>query len=93
MAPKWGGGAPKCPTCDKSVYEAEKVLALGQSFHKLCLKCTADGCGKILEPSKVLDHEGKLYCDSCHKKSFGPKGYGFAGGSSGLETGQNAPPS
>ncbi len=30
--------------------------------------------------STVAEHESKLYCKSCHGRSFGPKGYGYGGG-------------
>ncbi|GAA5971781.1 hypothetical protein JCM21900_003119 [Sporobolomyces salmonicolor] len=72
------GGAPKCPTCGKSVYFAEQVLGPGGvAYHKLCLKCVA--CGKILEPRLLVDHDGEAYCKACHGKSFGTKGYGAGG--------------
>jgi hypothetical protein len=32
--------APLCAFCNKSVYPAEEVMAAGQKFHKLCLKCS-----------------------------------------------------
>ena len=28
----------------------------------------------------MASHEGEIYCKSCHKKGFGPKGYGYGGG-------------
>ena len=43
------GGAPSCPVCEKSVYAAEKVLAIGKSFHRACFKCNAGGCNKWLD--------------------------------------------
>lgn len=36
----------KCPTCQKTVYFAERVRSIGQDWHKLCLKCV--NCNKLL---------------------------------------------
>lgn len=54
--PKIGTGAPKCPTCEKSVYFNEQVLALEKAWHKRCLKCAQ--CGKVLDPGNLSDREG-----------------------------------
>jgi cysteine/glycine-rich protein len=48
----------------------------------LCL--FVDQCKKQLDSTTCNDHDGEIYCKSCYGKNFGPKGYGFAGGSSGL---------
>jgi len=37
-------------------------------------------CGKKVDSQSSADHQGELYCKSCHGRKFGPKGYGFAGG-------------
>ncbi|GAA5826505.1 hypothetical protein JCM3770_005964 [Rhodotorula araucariae] len=71
------GGAPKCPTCAKSVYAAEQILGPAGTYHKLCLKCVA--CGKLLEPRLLVDHDGQAYCKSCYSRSYGTKGYGAGG--------------
>ncbi|XP_064600601.1 cysteine and glycine-rich protein 2-like [Liolophura sinensis] len=76
------GGAPKCGRCGKSVYFAEEAIACGKKWHKSCLLCK--NCNKRLDSTTCTDHDGEIYCKSCHGKLFGPKGYGFAGGSSGL---------
>ena len=34
----------------------------------------------------VKPHEGKLYCGTCYKKSYGPKGYGYGGGAGTLSS-------
>jgi len=34
----------------------------------------------MLDSATVTEHEGSLYCKSCHGKQFGPKGYGYGGG-------------
>lgn len=67
-----------CPRCGKKVYFAEQVLSLGRKWHKLCFSCAA--CNKKVDSSSATDHEGELYCKSCHGRKFGPKGYGYAGG-------------
>lgn len=41
-------------------------------------------CNKVLESGSVTEHDGDAFCKPCYGKLFGPKGYGFAGGSAGL---------
>ena len=41
-------------------------------------------CNKLLDSTTCTEHDGDAFCRSCYGKLFGPKGYGFAGGSSGL---------
>lgn len=76
--PKIGTSAPKCPTCNKAVYHAEQVIALGMSFHKLCLKCK--DCNKMLDSGNVVEHDQAPFCRPCHQKNFGTKGYGYGVG-------------
>ncbi|VDI07013.1 Hypothetical predicted protein [Mytilus galloprovincialis] len=78
---KFGGGN-MCPKCGKSVYFAEEVNAMGKKYHKLCLRC--GNCNKMLDSTTCTDHGNDVYCKNCYGKLFGPKGYGFAGGASGL---------
>jgi len=66
-----------CPRCQQKVYFAEEVRCQGLSWHKSCLKC--ENCRKQLDSSNLLDHSGYLYCTSCYRKLFGPRGYGFGG--------------
>lgn len=76
------GGGDACPRCGKAVYFAEEARAVGKKWHKMCLLCA--NCGKMLDSTTCSDHEGEVFCKACHTKMFGPKGYGFAGGASGL---------
>ena len=43
-------------------------------------------CKKPLDSTSCCAHEAEIYCKMCHKREFGPKGYGFAGGAAGLST-------
>jgi predicted nucleic-acid-binding Zn-ribbon protein len=69
---------PKCPKCGKSVYAAEERVAGGLKWHKMCFKCGM--CNKLLDSTNCAEHEGELFCKTCHARKYGPKGYGFGGG-------------
>ncbi|PWN43111.1 hypothetical protein IE81DRAFT_322831 [Ceraceosorus guamensis] len=69
---------------------AEQLTAAGRLWHRACLRC--DGCRTTLEPSKLEEGpigaeehaaEGErgcnVWCRTCYKKLFGPKGIGVAG--------------
>lgn len=43
-------------------------------------------CKKSLDSTNCNGHEDDVYCTACHRREFGPKGYGFAGGAAGLST-------
>jgi cysteine and glycine-rich protein len=85
------GGQEKCPKCQKAVYFAERVIAGGQAYHKMCFICSS--CRKCLESTTVTEHEGTIYCKACYGKQFGPAGFrgGTAGGSMHTEHSVNAP--
>lgn len=69
------GGSDKCYRCLKNVYAAEKVIAAGKPFHKLCYNCFA--CKKLLNSMTCCDNsEGEIFCKSCYGKLYGPKGVG-----------------
>ncbi|XP_019621940.1 PREDICTED: cysteine-rich protein 2-like [Branchiostoma belcheri] len=69
---------PKCPTCAKEVYFAEKVTSLGKDWHRGCLKCQR--CNKTLSPGGHAEHDNKPYCNQpCYGVLFGPKGVNIGG--------------
>lgn len=73
-----------CPKCEKQVYFAEQVIGPNsQKYHKGCFRC---GCNKLLDSTNITEKEGVIYCKSCYNKNFGPKGYGFSGGSAFLSS-------
>ena len=58
-----------CPRCEKNVYFAEEVKALGNVYHKLCFSCS--NCRKLLNPGSITEHDGQMFCKNC---------YGYVGG-------------
>ncbi|KAI0799822.1 hypothetical protein BC629DRAFT_1285080 [Irpex lacteus] len=73
---QWGGGTPVCPKCQKTVYFAEQVKAIGKTYHRGCLRCT--GCNTSLDSSKLTEKDGDPYCKHCYGKRYGPAGSGYA---------------
>ncbi|KAI0087600.1 hypothetical protein BDY19DRAFT_954531, partial [Irpex rosettiformis] len=73
---QWGGGTPVCPKCQKTVYFAEQVKAIGKTYHRNCLRCT--GCNTSLDSSKLTERDGDPYCKHCYGKRYGPAGSGYA---------------
>ena len=71
-----GAGAglgDRCKSCDKMVYTAEKIIAQGFSWHKLCFTCghkTGKGCNKSLGAGGYEEHSGVAYCKNCARKLF-----------------------
>jgi hypothetical protein len=37
-------------------------------------------CKKLLDSGSITEHDNEMFCSSCYRKNFGPKGYGFGGG-------------
>ncbi|CAO3574947.1 unnamed protein product [Mortierella alpina] len=71
--------SPRCPRCTKSVYSAEQVIGPnGAAWHKSCFTCRE--CNRRLDSSTLAEHEGEAYCKPCHKKMWGPTGYGYGAG-------------
>ena len=78
------GGGDQCAKCHKTVYAAERVQAAGRLFHDSCLTCSA--CSHAVSSVNINDKDGRIFCQPCYAKQYGPKGYGFAGGAAGLMT-------
>jgi hypothetical protein len=57
-----------CPACNKPVYAAEQVSAVGKTWHKTCLRCTE--CKKVVTFGNWSDTGGKIYCNHCYDKKF-----------------------
>jgi hypothetical protein len=81
--------APLCAFCNKSVYPAEEVIAAGQKFHKLCLKCgnifffiiqilshfpSLASCNTLLNSGNLNERDKSIYCVTCYRREFGPRG-------------------
>lgn len=83
----FGGAMSTCHECGNGVGFAEKVSALGETFHKACFTCSRDagGCGKRLNTSDFCTFdakdgsEPKLMCKRCYQREHGPRGHGFGG--------------
>ncbi|XP_012945698.2 cysteine and glycine-rich protein 1 [Aplysia californica] len=75
-------GVDVCHRCGKVVYMAERCAGGAKYFHKSCFRCNS--CGINLDSNRLCLREEEIYCKVCYGKNFGPKGYGFAGGASGL---------
>ncbi|XP_048865373.1 cysteine and glycine-rich protein 2-like isoform X1 [Brienomyrus brachyistius] len=81
--PNWGGGN-KCTACQGVVYHAEEVQCDGKSFHRCCFLCMV--CRKGLDSTTLAIHHKEIYCKSCYRKKYGPKGYGYGQGAGTLNT-------
>jgi len=73
---KWGATTPLCPQCSQRVYFAEQVKAVGQTWHKNCLRCRE--CNTALDSNRLRDHDGVPFCVRCYSKLHGPQGSGYA---------------
>merc|ERR1712000_352221 len=57
----------KCAVCGKTAYPLESQEAGGNTYHKLCFKCT--GCRCTLNVATFKAHDGKVYCKVCCPKA------------------------
>ena len=57
-----------CPACKKSVYKAEEVVAVGESWHNACFLCGGAGelgCKRKISLGNFHGIEKSPYCDVC----------------------------
>ncbi|PIA13790.1 LIM-domain-containing protein, partial [Coemansia reversa NRRL 1564] len=66
-----------CPRCNKTIYHAEKVVGPGGPWHRQCFKCKQ--CSTTLNSTKLTEHEGEAFCQTCYTKLFSPRGYNIGG--------------
>lgn len=52
----------KCAKCSKTVYKAEELKCLDQSWHKPCFKCTE--CGMVLTMKNYKGFNKQPYCSA-----------------------------
>jgi len=73
----------QCIKCDKTVYDLEKISALGKIFHKTCFRCKH--CDNVLSIKGFAAIDGEPYCKPHYLELFKSKGNysGITGGSSG----------
>ncbi|OJA09141.1 hypothetical protein AZE42_02313 [Rhizopogon vesiculosus] len=81
-----GGGSPVkvfsagatavCPRCEKNVYFAEQMKAIGKTWHKGCLRCKE--CNTLLDSKRLTEKDGDPLCHRCYSKLHGPAGSGYA---------------
>jgi hypothetical protein len=138
-APSAAGAGERCGKCHERVYDAEKVVGGGKSWHSACFRVSlqrehnreleqearhsrvntrvaqtiaargrpvqapralllvddalhadwsllfpcsqCQDCRTGLSSTTLNDKDGGIYCGACYAKRFGPKGFGFSGGS------------
>lgn len=74
------GDKDTCPRCGGMVFHAERMLSKNNSFHKTCFTCY--DCKRPLDSTLCNDAPNdEIFCKLCYGKNFGPKGYGYGGGS------------
>ncbi|KAH7932272.1 hypothetical protein HPB51_029413 [Rhipicephalus microplus] len=74
------GGGEVCARCRDTVYFAERqVGTAGRVYHVRCFRCRA--CEQRLASGSYRSEGGELYCEPCHRRHLGPRGYGYGLGS------------
>ena len=69
------GKGPACKSCKKPVGIANRVKACKGLYHDTCFRCST--CDKIIRNGEYVDRNDNPYCLICHKRGFGPKGFGY----------------
>lgn len=66
----------KCPSCLKTVYKMEELLAMNCIWHKNCFCCGGpvgegnSGCGRVLTIESHVQQAGLPYCKACFARLF-----------------------
>jgi len=72
------GETDKCIACQRIVYATEKVVieetGTKKTLHKACLRCTKEGCGKMLDLGSYTSIESVIYCKPHYQQLFKSKG-------------------
>ena len=67
-------GEPGCPRCGFAVFDAEKVVANGRSYHSRCARCAA--CNALLNSLNLTSaKDGSIFCGGCYSRKFGGSSY------------------
>ncbi|GAA5911365.1 LIM domain-containing protein [Sporobolomyces salmoneus] len=75
FAPKSSmGSGDLCRRCGTQVYFAEKLIAVGSTWHKRCLRCAS--CSTTLN-SHLLERDRLPYCKKCYQEQFGTGSLGI----------------
>ena len=67
-----------CPRCGGAVFEAERIMAQDQAFHKSCATCKT--CKRFLDSSnlcsaKLQDKYVEIFCQGCYSRFSGVAGF------------------
>ena len=65
-----------CFRCNKSVFHAEEIHAVGKIWHPNCFLCA--NCNKRLDNGNVPHNDGEAFCKICYANLFQQKGYGYS---------------
>ncbi|KAH7978323.1 hypothetical protein HPB49_005193 [Dermacentor silvarum] len=58
---------------------SQPVGTAGRVYHVRCFRCRA--CEQRLASGSYRSDGGELYCEPCHRRHLGPRGYGYGLGS------------
>lgn len=50
----------RCARCNAPAYHVERVLAVGKTWHKSCLTCSAPDCNKRLDSHLLVEHDDQV---------------------------------
>ncbi|XP_021948952.1 LIM and senescent cell antigen-like-containing domain protein 2 isoform X2 [Folsomia candida] len=70
-------GYKECFACKMPVHEYwDEVFAMQKTWHSDCFHCGQ--CGKVLNPEKFMEKDGKPYCEHDYNQLFLPKCFSCA---------------